>query len=345
VRVQVWYSTGNPKRISGSRRARILLTANRARARCRCKLWTYVIPHFEQFLGELDLKAQDRQIAESKADRIARSLFTKYYPNQNFTPASYVKVGSYGKGTATKRSDLDMLFVLPGEVYSRIETLAGNKQSQLLQEVKRALLVTFPRTDLRGDGQVVIAPFETYDVDIVPAFRFVSGPHAGSYLTAHTADGGSWRLSNPVAEYTWLQTVDRASAGKATHLIKMLKAWKRECNVEMKSVCLEVAATVFVNGWENRDKDMMFYDWMVRDFFAFILNYVNGRAKPAGIEEWIPLGDSWQNKAQTAHSCAAKASSYEHDDHAMLATSEWQKIFGSQFHLDWMHSLLAGVGA
>ena len=79
---------------------------------------------------------------------------------------------------------------------------------------------------------------------------------------------------------------------------------------------------------------------MVRDFFAFMLNYVNGRAKPAGINEWIPLGDAWQTKCQTAYNRAAKACNYEHQDDTYNASSEWQKIFGSQFQLDWANSLL-----
>jgi hypothetical protein len=46
--------------------------------------------------------------AEGKAERIARSLFAKYYPNQAFDASSYVKVGSYSKGTAARpRTDLD----------------------------------------------------------------------------------------------------------------------------------------------------------------------------------------------------------------------------------------------
>jgi len=73
-----------------------------------------------------------------------------------------------------------MLFILPWEVYTRIERLIGNKQSQLLQEVKRTLLATFPNTDLAADGQVVAAPFQTYNVDIVPAFRFIRGSIEGS---------------------------------------------------------------------------------------------------------------------------------------------------------------------
>jgi hypothetical protein len=68
-------------------------------------LWKYVIPHFEQFLGELELRAPERLHAEGKADRIARSLFAKYYPDQTFNPSSCVKVGSYGKDTATRPPD------------------------------------------------------------------------------------------------------------------------------------------------------------------------------------------------------------------------------------------------
>ncbi len=60
-----------------------------------------------------------------------------------------------------------------------------------------------------------------------------------------------------------------ASAGKATHLLQMVEAWKRECSVEMKSICLEVAVGVFVKQWIYRDKSLFWYDWMVRDFFDF----------------------------------------------------------------------------
>jgi hypothetical protein len=98
-------------------------------------VWNYVIPHFNAFLKELELSADDRTDADSKADRIARSLFAKYYPDKLiFDPTCYVKVGSYGKDTACSAcTDLDMLFVLPWSEYTRIEALTGNKQSQLLR--------------------------------------------------------------------------------------------------------------------------------------------------------------------------------------------------------------------
>ena len=114
-----------------------------------------------------------------------------------------------------------------------------------------------------------------------------------------------------------------------------MKAWKRECNVDLKSICLEIAATVFVNQWVNRDKGIGYYDWMVRDFFQFLLNYVNGSAKPAGITEWIPLGDTWQSKCQMACNRAVKACEYEQANSGVMAVLEWQKIFGAQFKVNY----------
>ena len=309
-------------------------------------MWIHVTRHFEQFLGELELTIPERQDAEGKANRTARSLFSKYYPNQPFDATSYINVGSYGKRTATRPpTDLDMLFVLSREVYLRIEGLAGNKQSQLLQEVRRALLVTFPNTEIGADGQAVVAPFQTYNVDTVPAFHFISGEFAGQYLIADTTDGGRWRYSHPVAEYNWLRQVDAASAGKATHLIKMLKAWKRECNVDIKSICLEVLANVFVTQWKYRDQTVFYYDWMIRDFFAFMLNHVNGWTRPAGITEQIQLGDAWVTKCRSAYNRALKACDYEHADDGFAASSEWRKIFGSQFHGEWFDSLFSAASA
>jgi hypothetical protein len=291
-------------------------------------LWAYVIPHFRKFLEDLELTVDERADAESKADRIARCLWDKYYPG-DFNPACCVKVGSYGKQTAIRPpSDLDMLFVLPPDEYYRAERLMGTKQSQLLQRVKTALEETFSRTDLRADGQVILARFQTYAVEVIPAFIRTDG----TYITAHTADNGSWRASNPVAEYQDIKRADSVSLGKATDLTKMLKAWKRECSVDIKSISLEVLAREFVAQWKHRLESLFYYDWLVRDFFEFMLQYKDqGWTRVSGTQEIIWLGTAWVSKCETAYKRAYNASEHEHVDHPMSATEEWQKIFGKQF--------------
>jgi hypothetical protein len=291
-------------------------------------VWNYVIAHFDRFLQDIELRPEERQDADGKAERIARSLAAKYYPNQPFNPAWFIKVGSFGKGLACRpRSDLDMLFILPDADCGRIQQLQGNRQSQLLQEVKTQVSWTFPATNLRADGQVVIAPFNTYQVDIVPAFALGDG----TYLTAHTGEGGSWNVTAPHAEARDIQAADQVSAGKSTHLNKMVKVWKRECNVEMKSVFLEIIVNKFVEQWQFRDQTLYYYDWMMRDFFAYLLKQVNNNAKLAGTTEWKPLGNQWETKALSAYSRAIKACEYEKLDYQLLATDEWRKIFGYQF--------------
>lgn len=48
-------------------------------------------------------------------------------------------VGSYGRGTAIKTSDLDILVELPATEYNKYDAVKGNGQSRLLQAVRNAL--------------------------------------------------------------------------------------------------------------------------------------------------------------------------------------------------------------
>ena len=59
----------------------------------------------------------------------------------------------------------------------------------------------------------------------------------------------------------------------------------------------EVAVCVFVKQWIYRRHTTFYYDWMVRDFFAFLSNYVNGWARPAGAQEQIDLPATARSKA------------------------------------------------
>lgn len=283
----------------------------------------------------------ERANGEGKAERIARSLYAKYYPGQLFHPSCYRIVGSYGKGTAARpRTDIDMVFIIPTSQWDRINAIAWNKQNYLLQEVKGVLLDSNPNTDVRGSGPVVIVPFDTYKVEVVPSFVC---DRNGLLINAHTKDGGSWKTSNPFSELADLNKVDTESAGMLRDLCKMLKAWKDYCNVEIRSVCLEIVAIVFIRDWAHKGKGQLYYDFMVRDFFAFLLQYVDGRGKPAGIDEWIPLGDCWESKAQCAYDRASKAWVHEQHEAAFSAVDEWQKIFGPKFKHSSLSSLMAGL--
>lgn len=290
-------------------------------------MWIYVIPHFSMFLTNLELTHIQRTDAMTKVNSVGRCLHAAYYQGP-YDSGNVSVVGSYGKGTAIRPpSDIDILYLLPVSEYYRINQVCGNGQSQLLQEVKYILAETFPRTDLSADGQVVKAPFTSFAVEVVPAFRC----NDGTFFTCHTVGGGSWRVSNPLAEYRGIADLDAVCENKATHLTKMLKAWKRFCNVPLKSIILEIAACSFIRQWPYNQKSILWYDWMIRDFFSFLGQYKNGTAKIPGIQESVGLGDQWVSRCESAYSRAVKACEYEHLDLRILAEEEWKKIFGDQF--------------
>lgn len=92
---------------------------------------------------------------DSAIKNITKKLNESYYADtiDNFDKEiehCYV-VGSIGRGTAIKQvSDVDMLFVLPKEVFERFDQYANNGQSALLQDVKGYLVERYPRTEIKA---------------------------------------------------------------------------------------------------------------------------------------------------------------------------------------------------
>ena len=130
------------------------------------------------------------------AKTCAGFLNAKYYSFSSGTANSFY-VGSWGKGTRTRPPrDVDVLFSMPSDVYERFQRVSGNKQSQLLQEMRTALQASFPRTSIRGDGPVVLIPFQSYAVELLPAFKL----NTGQYWIPITSDGGLYKTFDPDAE-------------------------------------------------------------------------------------------------------------------------------------------------
>lgn len=116
--------------------------------------------------------SQDKRAnISARYKRITKSINQTFWNTESETLHS-IYVGSYGRGTAIDTSDLDVLFELPSDEYDHFTGLSGNGQSRLLQSVKNAILDTYPRSDVKGDGQVVVVKFSDGMVfEILPAFR------------------------------------------------------------------------------------------------------------------------------------------------------------------------------
>ncbi len=125
---------------------------------------------------------------ENTAGEIAKKLNKYYYELDGDSSTHLYIVGSVGRQTAIKgSSDLDILFDLPQAVYTKFNNYDSNGQSALLQEVKAVLQERYPKTDISGNGQVVVIAFDKYTVELVPGFKNSDG----SFSYPDTHDNGS----------------------------------------------------------------------------------------------------------------------------------------------------------
>ena len=293
---------------------------------CKGRVPISVSARFSTLLANIALTASQRSDGQTKHKGV-RSCLNAHYYGSNSEYSNSMLIGSWGKSTDIRPPrDIDVLFALPWSVYTRIDSNAfsTNKQSALLQEVKRVLQTTYTTTRMRADGQVVVVPFLTYSVDVVPAFQL----SAGDYWICDTNSGGSYKTSDPVAEQNKVTNSNNVTKGNTRDLIRMAKCWQGNCNVPLKSFCIELLAMDFLESWQHAGCSTVYYDWMVRDFFGYLETKVNGYVFVPGTYKLVYLGDSWHSRAVSAHNRANNACAYESAIEDFNAGWEWRKIFG-----------------
>ena len=283
-----------------------------------------ITKRFSKFLD--NIKLTDQQVnAGNTSRKSVVSVLNSHYWDLNSETDNSIFVGSWGKFTRIRPPrDVDVLFMLPPSVYNRFEMRTGNRQSQLLQEVKGVLESSFPNTAIKGDGPVVKVPFSSYNVELIPAFKLTSG----KYYVCMTDKGGYYKTADYKAESKIIRDSNETSNNKTRHLIRMMKCWQGYCDVPIKSFWIELLVVDFLKTWKHKDKSMHYYDWMVRDFLKYLEGETNSTVYAPGTGEAMNLGNQWLSKASTARRRAEKACENESED-PDTAGEEWQKIFGT----------------
>jgi hypothetical protein len=288
--------------------------------------WIAVRQRFTQFDHNLSLTPPQVEDGLTKRAGVVNCLNRYYYGRASDVEQTFL-IGSWGKGTAIRPPrDVDVYFALPVDVYYRFQNRLGNRQSALLQEVKAVLSETYPGTEMSGDGQIVLVGFESYAVEVVPAFPLTNG----RYWICDTNNGGSYKETDPWAELRHIEAVDKVNNNNLRPLIRMLKAWQDWCSVPIKSFQLELLAAEFIAQSPWRLHDFFWFDWITRDFFAFLYYKANSLVAVPGTGETIFLGNEWQSRTESAYWRAVKACDHEGENEVEEAGDEWQKIFGYQ---------------
>jgi hypothetical protein len=296
-----------------------------------------VSDRFTRFVENLKLTDWQRSDGQTKQRGVRRCLNSHFWATSSETANSQL-VGSWGKSTEVRPPrDIDVLMVLPDAVKDRFDALppSRNRQSELLQEVKKVLAMTYSTTNMRGDGQVVLVPFKTFSVEVVPAFveLGVLGLATGKYLICDTHDGGRYKQVDPSAEKAHVKMSNDATNGNTRNLVRMMKRWQSHCNVPIKSFHIELLVIEFLSCWAYAPKSTVYYDWMVREFLDFLVKKsVLSFVRVPGTDERIWwFSAAWKSNAESALARAMKACEYEASDKFgsdTLAGIEWQKIFG-----------------
>lgn len=290
-------------------------------------MWIAVRERFSRFVANLQITPTQQEDGVGKHINAGEVLERAYYGGNFGDSPPGLLVGSWGKGTQVRPSnDVDSFFILPAEVKTRFDERSGNVQSQLLQEVKSVLEVTYSQTRIRGDGQVVVIGFNTVTLEIVPVFRTLGG----AFVMPDTNDGGQWKSVNPWAQITSIDTTDRIMNGNVRALSQIMKHWRNEKNVPLSSFAIERLVSEFLpaRGWG--DQSTFWYDYYVRDFLQYLCGRANTYLAVPGNDEPYWLGNDWLSRAETARDVAIRACRWEYHDYDVTAGQEWQRIFGTR---------------
>ncbi len=282
-----------------------------------------VADDFKTFVENLRITNGD-QISD-RYGRITRALNRKYRGTESKTDNS-LRVGSYGRFTAIKNiSDLDMIYEMPASQWDRFKEEGIGKQSALLQEVKAAIQESYPKTRMRGDGQVVVVSFGNQEVEVVPGFK----QEDGSYKYPDAKNGGKWKITNPNPEIKAISEANKTTQN-VRRLCKMVRAWKRRQGVNMGGLLIDTLVfNFFLSSDKYNGKGYRYYDGLCRDFFEFLadqpdLNYY----KAPGSRQHVYVKSKFQRKARKAYNLCLKAIEAEGK---ASANKNWKQIFGRNF--------------
>lgn len=285
--------------------------------------------NFNKLLENIKLTDLQKEDASTKVQGVCEALQEKYYPTISYNGSTKLLIGSYGKHTNIRPPrDIDLLFKMPVEEFQRFDALAGNKQSQLLQEVRGVLKDKFSTTEeIRAFGKVIVIGFSegTHTVELLPAWLLTSG----SYRIPNSENGGSWDTWNPVAEIENISKSNQAT-GCTCSLIRMIKCWVRVCSTPLKSFVVEILVINYLQEKYGNNVASSYSD-LVSGFFEYLKAQKNSIITSPANSSVINLGEEWYSRADSAHARAQKAISLENEGKLHDASLEWRKVFGDDF--------------
>ncbi len=285
---------------------------------------------FQAFCTNLRMPQIVVNNVSSRYKQITKRLNLEFYSSDSETLHS-IYVGSYGRGTAIHVSDIDMLFVLPYSVYTQYNAYTYNGQSSLLQAVKNAICKTYSLSYLGTDGQVIKLDFtDGISFEIVPCFLNSNG----SYTFPDSNNGGSWKTTNPKPEIAEIINANSAVCNNnLKRLCRMARAWKDTWAVPIGGLLIDTLAYNFLTNWAYKGNSYIYYDWMTRDFFQYLMNQNTTQQywSAPGSNQYVWRKGNFESKARQCYNLSLEALIYEGKNMEWSANQKWREIYGTKF--------------
>lgn len=280
---------------------------------------------FKAFFDDLLMK--DITEYEDELSGVITKLNQHYY-DINDGESNRLIVGSVGRGTAVDGcSDLDVIFKMPDEEFSRYDNREGDGQSDLLQDVKKILREKYPNTDIKGDGQAVVISFtnKPYTIDLVPVFEQADG----SFKYPDTHDGGSWKITKPVEEQDACIIADSSTNHNFTRVCNALRVWKDNAGFCFGGLLIDTLVDNYKDETDLEKATFSTYYTVLQDVFSKL------KSEDPDRNYWLALGSNQQVKNSGNGAFVRKAKKAFNELEKAVTDLEKEKalidIFGKRF--------------
>lgn len=239
---------------------------------------------FKNYCESIQITPKEREKWDNRLNSICKKLNKQYY-DINSDTENIILVGSVGRGTAIKGvSDWDCIFSLPDLVYKKFNAYQNNGQSALLQEVKDVIKELYPKTKIKGDGQVVVIEYSDGGIiELVPAFKQFDD----SYKYPNSNNGGSWKITNPIPEINSAIKNSNETGKHYKYLCQLLRKWKDTNGFKFKGLLIDTLVKNFIDDkLDNVNINFKEYEVIIKDLFKYLSNQSSER------KFWFALGSN-----------------------------------------------------
>lgn len=269
--------------------------------------------HFELFHDRLKLTSNQREEVKTRVLGVSKSLYEEFYDG-NYDKKTRLTIGSHGKKTETRHpiGDIDLIFKISKEDLDRYQAYDSNGPSALLARAKTKLEQTYPVSDKRSWGKVVLVKFTTgHDVEVLPCYE----NEDGTFTVPNSENGGTWDSFDPRAEMRLIKESNEKT-GITRKLIKFAKRWNNNSGKTIKSFQIEFFCVSYLEAEFDPEAS---WTQIIESFFVWFELQASD------------LSEDAVSRVATAKSRAQKARDYEISEDHINACIEWRKIFGRVF--------------